>query len=914
MNNAPAPPSLLSRVWPTIAYLLVAFGVPGTLIPSLYKYVVAHPWLTVMAVAVYEVIVLIGSFLLKIWQQLESRWVDRIADRFDAWVSSIFSHYQKQYCQYLIYQHRDFDVKGLTTQGTFTLELDQVFVELSVDPTPLHALSSNPIPIPQVLSQGNHAIWEYLASPALANQHFAIIGPPGSGKTTLLKHIVLSLVVDHNRRRPHTRLPQTLPILLFLRDHADAIVKAAGEQQEFSLEDALHAHLKQWEQPEPPAGWVKRQLVKGRCLILLDGLDEVANVEVRKKIVAWVQRQMVAYGKNRFIVTSRPFGYRDNPLNGVTVLEVRPFTDEQVNAFIQRWYLANEIMSKQKDDPGVRMRARAGAKELLQRLRNIPAIYALAVNPLLLTMIATVHRYRGRLPGQRVALYAEICEVFLGKRQEARGQQLELSSAQMQLVLQPLAYHLMCEGKREISLAEANSVIEETLKTVSHTMDTITFLKQVENISGLLLEREHDIYSFAHLTFQEYLAAVHIHRENQEALLVALINFTWWHETIRLYCAIADATAIIRACFSNKLLVIPTLVLAIECSQECLSIASDVKEQLDSLIEEGIEDNDPQRQHIFADALLARRLHPMVPFDEDTYIDTSFITCAEYQIFLDERRAQGHYHRPDHWMTHRFAQGQGRLPVLGARSSDAVIFCAWLTERERGLWRYRLPKIDEWEKLSNERITTNFQVGSGYWCYQGKGFTWIEESTDRRQSLYLAIEPDHIFGLVHDLKLACDRASKCPLDLDHVLDFANGLDGSRDHNRFYPLDLDHTLDRAYIRDFTYPLSRTLGLARIAFEERTMNSTHNIGPASLRVRLLRKAVHLFAFRQARQRGESYHQYLTDLIDYYLDVYMNLAILKARRQGTLPAWEGILLVKERKQDTYSITPVAGENQGL
>ena len=141
--------------------------------------------------------------------------------------------------------------------------------------------------------------------------------------------------------------------------------------------------------------------------------------QVRQEAVNWVQRQMVAYPRNRFIITSRPFGYRSHPLSGVTILEVRSFTPQQVERFVHNWYLANEIMSKQKDDPGVHMRAKAGAKDLLQRLRNTPTLYALAVNPLLLTMITTVHRFRGYLPGKRIALYAEIFEVFLGKRQES---------------------------------------------------------------------------------------------------------------------------------------------------------------------------------------------------------------------------------------------------------------------------------------------------------------------------------------------------------------------------------------------------------------------------------------------------------------------------------------------------------------
>ncbi|MGE0680725.1 MAG: hypothetical protein AB7P69_07435 [Candidatus Binatia bacterium] len=96
----------------------------------------------------------------------------------------------------------------------------------------------------------------------------------------------------------------------------------------------------------------------------------------------WVEKQIITHGGNRFLITSRPFGYRSNPLSGVTVLEVRPFASEQVQRFVQNWYLANEIMSAQKDDPGVRLNAREGAEDLLQRLRNAPALADLAGEPL----------------------------------------------------------------------------------------------------------------------------------------------------------------------------------------------------------------------------------------------------------------------------------------------------------------------------------------------------------------------------------------------------------------------------------------------------------------------------------------------------------------------------------------------------
>ena len=211
-------------------------------------------------------------------------------------------------------------------------------------------------------------------------------------------------------------VPSWLPVLLFLRNHAAAI----QSDPDYDLPKAIAAGLGK-QGPVPPADWFAGQLKKGKCLILLDGLDEVADPDLRKAVVAWVETQMAAHAPNRFMVTSRPHGYHGNPLSGVAVLAVQPFDQTQVEKFVTNWYRANEIMSAQKDDPGVRMVAQDGAEDLLNRLRNTPSLADLAVNPLLLTMIATVHRYRSSLPGRRVELYAEICEVFLGQASAVQG-------------------------------------------------------------------------------------------------------------------------------------------------------------------------------------------------------------------------------------------------------------------------------------------------------------------------------------------------------------------------------------------------------------------------------------------------------------------------------------------------------------
>ncbi|MBK8900780.1 MAG: NACHT domain-containing protein [Anaerolineaceae bacterium] len=205
----------------------------------------------------------------------------------------------RTYRQYIRYRFRDFNVKGLSTHGPYTLELARVYVELSVAPKPFHAASSNIIQLPEKLQSGRHDIWAYVQQ---TEQNFAIIGPPGSGKTTLLSHIALTLTQNWFQLRKEG-LPNKLPILLTLLEHTEAIA-AKGDEQ-FAMEDAVRADLTKWKK-EVPEGWVRRSLDKGRYLVLLDGLDEVADKAQRQKVVTWVERQMKAYPKCQFINQIKP--------------------------------------------------------------------------------------------------------------------------------------------------------------------------------------------------------------------------------------------------------------------------------------------------------------------------------------------------------------------------------------------------------------------------------------------------------------------------------------------------------------------------------------------------------------------------------------------------------------------------------
>jgi hypothetical protein len=114
----------------------------------------------------------------------------------------------------------------------------------------------------------------------------------------------------------------------------------------------------------------------------------------------------------------------------------------------------------------------------------------------------------------------------------------------------------------------------------------------------------------------------------------------------------------------------------------------------------------------------------MIRIDENTYIDDTLVTCAEYQLFIDEMREQGKYFQPDHWTSYKFPEGQARSPVVGVRFKDAETFCKWLTERETKEWLFRLPTSDDANLFP---LINPIQVLLGYWTIgvENAEFVWI---------------------------------------------------------------------------------------------------------------------------------------------------------------------------------------------
>ncbi len=520
-------------------------------------------------------------------QQLADSFADSIWNN----IENLTSPFQQEYYKGLTYICRDYQTQGLDKDRI--LKLQNVFVPLKIAAKEAAKASQTMIqPIKDEANNSNERqIWDFLA--AIDNdsafRRMAVLGAPGSGKTTLLRHLTLTYATKQ-QRKVHRKAPKLIPILLYLRDVRQEIVNKKP-----SLAELITQQVQQQRKIEPlnpPPNWFAEKLRQNKCLVMLDGLDEVADETQRQQVSLWVDKQMEAYPDTAFILTSRPFGYKTARLQqDVTVLEVQPFSLKQMQQFIHNWYLATEVMSRAgQEDLGVREEAKQQADDLIKRIKNSKPLADMAVNPLLLTMIATVHRRGSALPGKRVELYKEICQVLLEKRLRAKNIADPLTATQKQSVLQVLAFELMQQKTREFKISDGIDLIKNKLADVAGSgANPEEFIQQIRDVSGLLVEKEAGIYEFAHLSFQEYLAAVQIKESNQENLLIANINHSWWSETIRLYAAQSNASNLIRAVLAMPSPSVETLALAYDCLDEGLSVNPDVRQKLEERLNADLE-------------------------------------------------------------------------------------------------------------------------------------------------------------------------------------------------------------------------------------------------------------------------------------------------------------------------------------
>ncbi|MGJ3253888.1 MAG: GUN4 domain-containing protein [Elainellaceae cyanobacterium] len=547
----------------------------------------------------------------EIWQSRRASIAKSLIDQIETFNKAVrwkLSSFDRQYLECQAYECDDYRVEGYKPFGIKTLMLEEAFVPLELMGRQVEDLAirmvlrkhhrkaeqKNQLENLGIEQENNWKIWDFLAqtqdSPTY--RRMAILAAVGYGKTTLLKHVTLSYAKQASVVQQY-KAPKRIPILLYLRDLRELF---AQDKETFpALPDLIHTHhLSRLPPPDhgelkPPDNWAANLLQTGRALVMFDGFDEVAEAR-RADVSEWISTQMLRYPRSVFILTSRPPGYEEHYTaeKPETTLYVRAFNYEQRHEFIHKWYTCQERYDRGgRDTPNVRTTADRQAKSLLKQLEQRPKLSEMAVNPLLLNMIATFHRFHpgDDLPKYRAALYADICKLQLVDRPRAKGIPMLLNLEQSQKLLQEVALKMMQhpEGRlTTVTDAQLQDWIRQPLVLINRAIKPPQWIEQIEKVSELLVEKEDRIYEFAHLSFQEYLAAAQIKAlPSLESILFEKFEETEWRETILLYAAQTDPTPLVEeACRRNTR---DALQLGYDCVRESPNqISAEVFEELQS--------------------------------------------------------------------------------------------------------------------------------------------------------------------------------------------------------------------------------------------------------------------------------------------------------------------------------------------
>ncbi|HEY9739332.1 MAG TPA: NACHT domain-containing NTPase [Coleofasciculaceae cyanobacterium] len=343
-----------------------------------------------------------------------------------------------------------------------------------------------------------------------------VLGKPGSGKTTFLKY--LTTQCNEGEYQAHL-----VPIFVTLKDFAEA--QGCPSLLEYITQLCSNCCVSDAQ--------VAEVLKHGRAMVLLDGLDEIREAD-NSRLLKQICDFSDQFHSNRFVMTCR-IAAGEYTFEKFSEVEIADFDGQQIATFAHKWF--------QRQDP-------VKADRFMQKLGENQPIRELASNPLLLTLLCLVFEETADFPSNRSELYNEGLDVLLkkwdAKRNIERNQVYKkLSLQRKEDLLSQIALTTFDRGNYFFKQKELEQHIADYIRNLPDVqtdpealqLDCEAVLKSIEAQHGLLVERARGIYSFSHLTFQEYFTAREIVADaNRQALQKFITHLTEprWHDVFLL--------------------------------------------------------------------------------------------------------------------------------------------------------------------------------------------------------------------------------------------------------------------------------------------------------------------------------------------------------------------------------------------
>ena len=293
---------------------------------------------------------------------------------------------------------------------------------------------------------------------------------------------------------------------------------------------------------------VSKTLEEGKFLILLDGLDEVPESNFNA-VCNSIDGFVTKFEKNRFIASCRLAAYKTS-FQRFRDIQLADFNDQQIEQFIYNWFQSD--LDQQSDTAStcwsdLNQPGNKSAKELAQ-------------TPLLLTFLCLVYNRSLRFPSNRSELYQRALDILLEewaaekrvKYPPIAPELPELNVGLEKVLLSEIAYENFAADRlffpRQQLIDSIKDFLADTVDKPKYLLDGQAILNAMVIQQGILVERAQNIFSFSHLTLQEYLTALYIskQRDGTKKLIKEHLEDKGWREVFLLVAGLVGTEELLE--------------------------------------------------------------------------------------------------------------------------------------------------------------------------------------------------------------------------------------------------------------------------------------------------------------------------------------------------------------------------------
>lgn len=336
-------------------------------------------------------------------------------------------------------------------------------------------------------------------------RHVVILGQPGAGKTTAMKHICHRVLHDPDFYPERFRLPLVVRLREFNRRRSPGASTTSDQKLLIpTLQNLLDIRITYPASLGEPEAASQRLAIRDRavvevldslrCLLVLDGFDEIVYKTHRNTILSEIRDLTSLLQKSTVILTSRTGDYGAH-IEHTEEFEISPLSKDQIANFAMTWL---------GEGDGVR---------LLNELRDSPFADT-ALRPLNIAHLCAIYERIGRIPDRPKTVYRKIVNLLLEDWDQQRSVERETEYGGFEVdrkfeFLANLSFELARTSRGAVfskeDLVGAYAAIHENFGLPKGEATRVA--AELENHTGLFVQAGFEHFEFSHKSLQEYLAA-----------------------------------------------------------------------------------------------------------------------------------------------------------------------------------------------------------------------------------------------------------------------------------------------------------------------------------------------------------------------------------------------------------------------